>query len=164
MKKLPLIFLIGLIALVLNSCKKNKGEPRPDVIPPGISFKIGSSVRSFPAEIIQGRYIIDHNGPYRISLIGKTDNEQVYIDIYVFKPGTYKLDLNLPENGYVTFYDELNFKNGGGGYYVIDGSITINSISESNVTGTFNYTGINITNIRTPITGTFNCNLVKESQ
>jgi hypothetical protein len=145
--------ILAFLILTLSACKKNSSE-NPSTAP-GISLKFNGTLKS--SKTIVASIYTNENSMQVIGTINGT--EALSLMIQNIKVGTFNVATDAVVASYSTSPDFANT------YLGSEGSVTITSLTDNNVSGTFQFTGTNSSNAVAAITeGTFTAKLIKVQQ
>jgi hypothetical protein len=150
MKKfLPALLLLIICAVALNSCKKNSTTPSNAI---SISLKINGTAKSTSTPVTD--YIVSQQ---TLQIMGAFGTEGLSIMIQNVKVGTFDA---AKDEAIMTYSTKPDFQYT---YIASTGKVTITSLTDTMVAGTFQFSGTDTNgHVGTVTEGKFNCKLYKQ--
>jgi len=150
MKKfLPALFLLFICAVALNSCKKSSTTPSNAI---SISLKINGAAKSTSTPVTD--YIVSEQ---TLQIMGAFGTEGLSIMVMGPKVGTFDA---AKDEAIMSYSTKADFQYT---YIASTGTVTITSLTDTMVTGTFQFSGTDPNgHVGTVTEGKFNCKLYKQ--
>jgi len=150
MKKfLPVLLLLVTCAIALNSCKKSSTTPTNAI---SISLKINGTAKSTSTPVTD--YIVSE---HTLQIMGAFGTEGLSIMIQNVKVGTFDA---AKDEAIMTYSTKPDYQYT---YIGTTGTVTVTSLTDTMVTGTFQFSGTDANGHMGTVTeGKFNCKLYKQ--